>query len=528
MAKRGASHTNRGHTSRRGRSRSVSQTKALAHARARLNRGDTAGAIEVLSAAVRRDPTCVAAHEALGRLLESTDPGRARTAFEAVIRTCRDSVRGQVALAKLHLLSGRHDLAIGPLSQALRQEPEKPLRWQELGDALALLGEFDRARDCYERGRFLAPNASWPLVGLATVCERTGEPAHARSLLEPLINRGCREARVLVAWARACRRAGRPDEPIALLTEHLSAIDEAEARARLGHVLGECFDAVQQWAEAFQAFQAANNARPATYDKGEYGKFVDALVQSWSSDANSFFTDASNVQTERFGARPLLIVGMPRSGTSLVEQILSAHDAVYAGGERETMGDLVREFFPRYAPSDIDSARAAEFRDQYLASFETPDSAQLFTDKLPDNYVHLGMAAQCLPGLRVIHCRRDRYDTAFSCYAQDFGSRLRYTRRLDALAARGRDEERLMDHWKSVLPVPIHTVQYESLVREPEREIRALLEFCGLPWTEACLHPEHQKRVVATASYAQVSQPMHTRSIGRARPYMQWLESDFD
>jgi hypothetical protein len=150
--------------------------------------------------------------------------------------------------------------------------------------------------------------------------------------------------------------------------------------------------------------------------------------------------------------------------------------------------------------------------------------ATRITDKMPENYSTLGLIALALPHARVVYCRRDPRDIALSCFFQNFGQRMPFTRRLDWLGHRIRQQQRLIGHFREVLPLRFFELSYEALVTEPEAQIRNLLDFCGLEFDEACLHPERSTRHVATASYAQVKRPIHSGSAGRYRNYAGQLE----
>jgi len=222
--------------------------------------------------------------------------------------------------------------------------------------------------------------------------------------------------------------------------------------------------------------------------------------------------------------RPLLIVGLPRSGTTLVEQILSAHPSVAAGGELQ---------FWRLRALELESDRnalldpraLARSANDYLGLLEQigPGAARV-TDKAPLNFEALGLILSALPKARVIHCRRAPVDTALSIYFTEFASSLGFAFDRADIVHAWREYRRLMDHWRSVLPSHrMLEIDYEALVTDPEPHIRRLVAFAGLEWDEACLAPEHNARVVKTASLWQVRQPIYRTSLQRWRRYEPWL-----
>jgi hypothetical protein len=209
---------------------------------------------------------------------------------------------------------------------------------------------------------------------------------------------------------------------------------------------------------------------------------------------------------------------MPRSGTTLVEQILSSHPAVAGGGELTYWGDVGRLLLDDHERVEVAQRLAAEYL-TFLRSI-SPDAPRV-TDKLPFNYERLGLIRQVLPRAFVVHCRRHPVDTCWSIFTTYFGSRL---------ADRGdlvffyRQYERIMAHWQTVLPAERYfEIDYEALVADPEPLTRRLVAFCGLEWHEACLAPHHNRRPVTTASLWQVRQPIYRGSLARWRRYEPWL-----
>jgi hypothetical protein len=221
---------------------------------------------------------------------------------------------------------------------------------------------------------------------------------------------------------------------------------------------------------------------------------------------------------------------MPRSGTSLVEQILSTHPGVYGAGELTAidqfarhLGDATGDAYPQSA-LHLDQATIDAAARQYLAALQDlAPSAIRVTDKMPGNFLHLGLIQLLFPGARVIHCRRDPLDTCLSCYFQQFNQGQTFSYDLSDLGHHYRQYQRLMRHWQSVISLPMLDVHYEDLVADQEAMSRKMLEFCGLDWTDECMRFYESKRYVATASYDQVRQPIYHKSVGRWRHYERYL-----
>lgn len=224
---------------------------------------------------------------------------------------------------------------------------------------------------------------------------------------------------------------------------------------------------------------------------------------------------------------------MPRSGTTLTEQILASHSQVAAGGELSMLlktSYQIRELsktgepYPRGLLS-IDTPALRKMAARYLAHLDSvSNTADRVTDKLPFNFMHLGVIALLFPNARIVHCRRQPIDNCLSCYFTSFARQIRFANRLDTLGRYYVDYDRLMRHWQAVLPIEIFELQYEDLVSDTEGQIRQLLDYCGLDWEDACLAFDKTERGVRTPSRWQVRQPIYQKSVARWRHYERQLE----
>ena len=220
---------------------------------------------------------------------------------------------------------------------------------------------------------------------------------------------------------------------------------------------------------------------------------------------------------------PVFIVGMPRSGTTLVEQIAASHPAVFGAGERDDIGALAGAQFPG-GTADLDAVAAGTLARTHLERMrDLAGEALRITDKTPVNFLYLGLIALLFPRARIVHCRREARDVCLSCYFQNFVAGLPWATDLADLGRYHRAYRRIMDHWHQVLPLTILDVDYQDLVAAPEEGSRRIVDFLGLPWDDACLDFHRSRRTVRSAANWQVRRPIYATSVGRWKAYEPWL-----
>ncbi len=388
----------------------------------------------------------------------------------------------------------RHEEALAAFTAAVEHHPESADAHLKKGKQQQTLGDFSGARDSLNRAVELDPGL---IEG----------HFHLSSLIEA------------------------PDEletAVAQLRELATIADLApEKRASALFAAARMVQKQKRYSEAFELYGRANGALKeiARFDRGELSSFVDASIGAFTADVFETLNAAST------GARaPVFIVGMPRSGTTLVEQIVSSHSQVGAGGEEQMMSTLVNALlqvtdgqlrYPtdlkRMAPEGLSSIGR-----QYLSHMRgrLPDFTRM-TDKNPFNFFHVGLISILFPDASIIHCQRDPLDTCLSCYFQYFGEAgmLDFTTDLEDLGHFYNNYRRLMTHWDEVLPGRVLHVPYEDMIGDQEGMSRAVIDHLGLEWDDACLRFSENHRGVRTASQWQVRQPIYTSSVGRWRRY---------
>ena len=291
---------------------------------------------------------------------------------------------------------------------------------------------------------------------------------------------------------------------------------------------GDIYHSMQQYELAIDHYHKANALSEIQFDREAHVRFINSTIAAFSEDTLAQLTSLGNPS-----ARPIFIVGMPRSGTSLAEQILASHPDVYGAGELMDFAAVAQGLGFDHAHSSGFTARLASLNDAessryveaYLQSIDRLSNGERYvTDKLPYNFLHLGLIQILFPNARVIHARRDPMDSCLSCYFLAFIGTHPHAYDLEDLGVYYREYERLMTHWHDVLSLPILDVQYEEAVEDIEATCRRMIEFCELDWDDRVLDFHQSDRVVRSASYDQVRRPVYRSSVGRWKPYEAWLD----
>lgn len=418
---------------------------------------------------------------------------------------------------------------------ALRLQPDYPAAHNNLGVALTQQGRPAEAEPHYREAVRLSPNYSAAHSNLAGVLIELGRLAEAAAC--------CQEAlRVDPGSALAYKYLGElaaqglyqfSDDQVrkmeSLLAEGRLSSDDA---SNLHFALAGLSDRQGQYDRAFAHYQQANNLKEQVFrqknmafDPDRHRRMIDELIATF--DRNFFErVGAFGLDTEV----PVFVVGMPRSGTTLVAQILSSHPQALAAGELRDLQEILNQMpvagggeYPRRL-AGLDQASARAMAECYLQRLSRlGGEAARVVDKMPHNYLHLGGAFALFPRARVIHCRRDPRDTCLSCYFQNFAW-VNYACSLEHLGFYYRQYERLMRHWQQTLPLQRYELDYEELIGDQERVSRELIAFCGLEWSDRCLAFHENARAVQTASKLQVRRPIYTSSVGRWKRYEKHLQ----
>lgn len=427
----------------------------------------------------------------------------------------------------------RNEAAITTYLEALRIKPDFADACHNLGNVYFRLGRLDEALDQFRRALRIQPDHIQAVAAEARVYEKRRDYQKAYACLKPLLEAGVDNPHIALVLASLSRHLDCRGEAIAMMERLLARGEPSLPKEELIYLhfaLGDLMDEAGEYDRAFSHFRAGNRLRAYHFDPEKHARYVSDLIGVYSEE---YLRHAPRAAEDSQGV--IFIIGMPRSGTSLVEQILDSHSQVHGCGELRDIGLMVdglpatlgtAQAYPQCVTAltaEHCNALARQYLDRVGA---LSGNAAWITDKMPQNFFHLGMIAMLFPKARVLHCVRDPLDTCLSCYFQNFHYghlSLTFSADLRNLGAYYRQYQRLMAHWMEVLDIPILDVQYEELVADQERYTREMLEFCSLPWDENCLRFYDSRRVVSTASYDQVRRPMYQKSVGRWKHYEKHL-----
>lgn len=454
-------------------------------------------------------------------------------AFEAYRRSAKANPRvaaPYVGLSRMLLQNHQRTEAIACLERATHCEPGNPAVHTLLGRALAQDGQLERSQHSFEQALQLNPEALDAVIGLAGVFEDLGERSRAAATYSHLLKHVPDNPEGLAGLLAVAE-----GETLAVAIEDSqAAMLHAQDRdaALIGYALGKVLARRGEHEAAFTAWTQANSARrrvAGTFDRDTFDRRIQRLIDIFCSD---FFASRRNWGVA--STRPVFVVGLPRSGTTLTEQILSSHPSVFGAGELDLLTDLATATPDRLGRNDppwpetashLTETLVGDIAQDHLSRLTAlaPESTTHVIDKQPLNFWHLGLVALTLPNAKIIHCQRDIRDNGLSIFAENFNPEQRWATDLADLAYYWQGYKRLMQHWQEVTGLDILEVNYEDTVANLEDQARRLTNFLDLPWDDVVMTFHQTDRAVQTPSRWQVRRPLYASSAGRWRHYEQQL-----
>ncbi len=448
---------------------------------------------------------------------------QAEQCYQSAISIDDTLLRAQLGLACLTLQQGALHQSRQWFERVLQQKQDHSYANFQLIGVLRLLGDYDAAMAQIDVAQTRGLAKELLEAQRADILERMGQYEESYQIIQELREKQQIGAVAAQIWARLSRRYGEQQQALAALNQVLAEGTDAENRRAVKFYQGKLLDELGQYEDAFAAIQEANRLDQVPFDSESWQRRIDSTIRVFNSD-NVHKKQARGLES----SRPLFIVGMPRSGTSLVEQILASHTEVFGAGELTYVGDIVNHMEAtlteqsNYAEGwqQLTDEQLEQYGQGYLQQLEALNpECRYVTDKMPQNFLYLGLIQRLFPQARVIHVHRHPLDTCLSIYFQYFTLKHAYATDLTHLGFYYAQYRRLMRHWNEILTLPIYSLSYENLVSDQETVTRDLLEFCDLDWDPACLEFFNHTRWVTTASHDQVRQPMYDTSVGRWKRY---------
>jgi tetratricopeptide (TPR) repeat protein len=480
-------------------------------------------AIAAFTAALRLDPRSESAYRLLGHIFDSLgNKAMAMANFQAAVKLRADLFEVQTRLGELYLELGLRAESAAAFRAAAAATGDLATARIAEARALEASGASEAALSAMRSIAGAHPDCAMAHLILGGMLGQTGHSTEAAAHYD----RAAELSPTMIgAWAGAAvnRRFGADDGPvIARMNAALSRTDlTLQVRQTLYFALGKAHDDTADYEAAMRNFEAGNRIRAqrAPVDLNRLAAHVDRLIRAIPPGYRAHPSDPGVDD-----ATPILIVGMPRCGSTLVEQILSSHPEVAAGGELEFWGLRDRPGEDLWGLTSTAEA-TRRIASDYLATLRMfgPDAKRV-TDKALGNFIRLGLIHRIFPNATFVHCRRHPIDTALSIFTTNFDTHLAFGSNRSDIVFHYRQYRRIMAHWREVLPPDRYIeVEYEALVADPEPQIRRLISACGLDWNDACLKPHSNTGKITTASLWQARQPIYRTSVERWRRYEPWL-----
>ncbi len=441
------------------------------------------------------DPTFSLAWDNLAKLFRIQNKlSKSIPAFENLIKLDPDNFEALVSLGTVYIKLSKYYEGINLYEKSLKIKPENPRVYLSLGHALKTVGEREKSETAYHNAIKYFPfsgEAYWSLANLKTYKFSQKEISN----MELSINKNM--------------------HPNELIQMHFA--------------LGKAYESNNQFEKSFNHYREGNwlQRKQIKYNAEDYKISIDEIIDFFKNN-NDIFKSKSSLNNDD----PIFILGLPRSGSTLIEQILSSHSLIEGTQELPNIMAISRDIklidqnngYPKNLLA-INSSVFNDFGQKYIDETRWARSSKpFFIDKMPNNFVHIGLIKLILPNAKIIDARRNPMDSCFSCFKQYFAKGQHFTYDLDDIARYYKDYLRLMNFWNELFPGEIFTINYEDVINEPNQKITELLSFCNVEFEDSCLNFHKSKRPVKTASSEQVRQPMYKTGLDYWKNYRNNLD----
>lgn len=495
---------------------------------AALNRRDFNEAGACAQLILKYLPKTVEAHFLIGLVgIESRDWGTATRAFKNVVSLKEDHVAGWAQLARAFVTSGQYANAETALKRAESMASSDPLVLDVIGTVNSLLGDQPAALSWYDKAAASSDSDIYEL-SRAKALTFLGHLEEAEDALDRVLVE--KPAAAQAHWMKSRLKKATDRNHIAAMQQLLQVVPAvSEPASFLNYAIGKELEDLEAWGESFDAYARGASSRRAEVafeeaaEQEMFEAFADTFNARWLRRAGEGCPDPS----------PIFIVGQPRTGTTLIERVITAHSAVTSAGELQQFAMSIKRLSgvvsPKPMTAEIVRKAAAidpkELGEMYLHTTRTlRGSAPRFVDKMPVNYLYVPLIAAALPNAKIVHVTRDPMDSCFSSFKQLFAEAYYHSYDLREMARHHVRYRRLMANWRDLLGDRFHEVNYEKTVEKTEINARKIIEYLKLEWEGSCLEFHRQSSSVTTASAVQVREKAHTRSVGLWRRYEAQLQ----
>lgn len=494
-----------------------------------------AKAVDVLTKALSLSPDFADAHCNMGFALNGLDYyDRALAHFKRSLELKPIYPEAYIGLGKVYRGKQNLETAEKLTLKGIEINGEKPEFYDSLASIYVEMGDPEKAASYFDKALSMNPDLSSALLGKGNLLVELGQQEEAEKLLLRARNDNTNHSRLAANFGIVqLRKVKKTDQSMQELLETYTRIDElAPSQVEYLHfALGKCYDDTKEYEAAFKHFEAGCQLKRKriSYDPDQQNRFFDNVITTFDKAKLKSLRRFSNPSD-----LPIFVLGMPRSGTTLTEQIIASHPKVFGAGELRHFVELVNQrvdnpngsfFYPDNFKLFNDE-QISNIGSEYVRRLRTYSAdAERITDKLPGNFTNVGLMHALLPNAKVIHVIRNPFDNCLSCFSRLFQYGQSFTYDITELGRYYADYRRLMEHWRNVLPKGAFLdVIYEDLVADTETQAKRILDFCGLEWDPACLEFHKMERQVRTASVTQVREPIYKTSIERWRNYEKELE----
>ena len=499
----------------------------------RFQSGHSEDALHFINEAISIDPSVSNFHNNIALIYQQLGMlNETYNAFIKAIEAAPDNSMYCFNLANLYLNTGNNEEAIKYYSRAIELNNNYVDAYNNLGQAHYRIRNLEEAENAYSKAIELNSDYAFAYNNLGILYQDNGDFNAAMVSYKNALKASPNFVLALSNIAKLKKCTSAKDETINKLAHIFENIDITnEEEIIISFALGKLFDDCGEYEKAFHNFERGNmlSALNSEFNKETHQTFIGNIKRSFNSN---YFNTIKHRGSE--SSQPIFVLGMPRSGTSLVEQIIASHSMVTGSGELDFFNQLtgLTESGPDYintlpiywqnAGKEIFEKTAEDYL--ILLSQNDQGESQRIVDKMPYNYLHLGLITILFPNAYIINCERNPYDTCLSIFFQYFEGMHDYSYRLEDLGYYYKQYKSLMSHWKSNIKNPMMTVKYEDLIDNCEFSSKKIIEFLDLTWEENCLNFYKTKRFVHTRSNVQVRQPIYTTSVNRWKNYQEYLD----